>query len=401
MRLAQQPVRGHLDVVEEQGELLLGHRDLDRYLGPGESGRVRRARRTATSLRPARRFVGAGPGDDEDGLGLVDAGDVVLRAPQHPGVPVGRRGRGDPVRVRPRVGLGDAERHEQLAGGEAGEPPLPLGVVAEAGDDRGADRGGHREQEQRAAAGCELLADDRELADAHAAATERLGDGDAEVAVRPQLGPQLVRAAPGAAPGRRSTRGRSPPRVPARRRAASRARRVHESPSGPPTRAGACARGPVVRGPGPGPRRPAGERPVREHTVQSVGVQPRLVRDDGRDRTDRRVHDGQRLRVVEPGVRAAELLDPELEVLALAAAHAAAVVGRQVALLLHVHRDDRAVLDREPHVVVDEPRQRDRRVDLGVGWDRGGDQRSRRRAVRVVTSSRMVTRSACLLAKWR
>ena len=105
------------------------------------------------------------------------------------------------VRVRAGVGLGDRERHDHRAVGDAGQPALLLLLGAEARDDRAADRRRDHHHEQAAAGRGQLLTDDRELVHAAAAAAVLLGQVDADEAELACLAPQLGRCSAGGAPG--------------------------------------------------------------------------------------------------------------------------------------------------------------------------------------------------------
>jgi YVTN family beta-propeller protein len=103
-------------------------------------------------------------------------------------VAVAGGGRGEVVGVGAGVGLGDGEGHLELAGGEARQPPLLLGLGAELGDDGGADRRGDDDDQQRATGGGQLLGDHGEFGDPHAAAAEPLGHAHPE---EPGIGHEL------------------------------------------------------------------------------------------------------------------------------------------------------------------------------------------------------------------
>ncbi len=138
--------------------------------------------------------VGARLGDHQDGLALVDPGDVVLLPVEPVDVAVLGRGQAEVVRVGPGVGLGDGEGHLQLAGGEARQPPLLLGLGAELGDDRRADGRRHHDDEEGAALRGQLLGNGGQLGDAAPAAAVLLGHVDAEEALLGHGVPQFVGA---------------------------------------------------------------------------------------------------------------------------------------------------------------------------------------------------------------
>ena len=142
-------------------------------------------------------LVDPGAGHDEDGVGLVDPGDVVLRAPEDPLVTVARRDGRELVRVGPGVGLGDREDHLAAAVGQAGEPLLLLLGRAELRDHLAGDRAGDQQQEQRGAVGGRLLDDDGQLLEAGTAAAVLLGQVDADEAGASERLPDLVGGLPG------------------------------------------------------------------------------------------------------------------------------------------------------------------------------------------------------------
>lgn len=137
-----------------------------------------------------------GAGDDEDGVGLVDAGDEGLLAVEDPLVTVLLRRGGDVVAVGAGVGLGDAESADEFTGGDTGQPALSLVGGAEGGDDGTADRRGHDEHQKAASLGGQFLLDDGELEEPRTAAAVLLGKvhpDEAEFAgFLPQFGGVLV-----------------------------------------------------------------------------------------------------------------------------------------------------------------------------------------------------------------
>jgi hypothetical protein len=141
--------------------------------------------------QPGAALVLPGPRDHQQGLGLVDPGDVVLGAVQDPvGAVLARRG-GDAQGVRARVWLGDGEHHLDRAAGQAGQPGPALLVGAELGNHLGRDRGRHEQQEQRRARGGDLLADQREFGQASPAPAVLLRYVDADEPGVPEGLPQL------------------------------------------------------------------------------------------------------------------------------------------------------------------------------------------------------------------
>ena len=115
---AEQAVGRHLDVVEEEEELLLGRADLHRDERALDSGRIGvddEQRQAAPGV-----LVDAGARDDEHRVGLVDAGDVGLGAAEPVDVAVARRGGREVVAVGAGVGLGDREHHLPAVGQRPG-----------------------------------------------------------------------------------------------------------------------------------------------------------------------------------------------------------------------------------------------------------------------------------------
>ena len=126
------------------------------------------SRPAASGWHDEQRKLGAalvlpGPGDDQEGFGLVHPGDVVLGAVQHPVPAVADGGGGDAKGVGARVRLGDREHDLDGAAGQAGQPRLALLFGAEFGDHLGRDRRGDEQQQQRHPGGGDLLADEREF----------------------------------------------------------------------------------------------------------------------------------------------------------------------------------------------------------------------------------------------
>lgn len=89
------------------------------------------------------------------------------------------------------IRLGDRKRHLQGAVGEAGQPPLALLGRPGASDDGGRNGRGDHDEQQRAAARGQLLADDGQLGDAGSAAAELLRHRHPEEPGLTGLGPQL------------------------------------------------------------------------------------------------------------------------------------------------------------------------------------------------------------------
>ena len=141
-------------------------------------------------------------------------------------VAVGRRARGDVVRVRAGVGLGDRERDLRRARRDAAQPAVLLLLGAVAREDRARDRRRDDEQQQRAARGRELLADRGQLGHPAPAAAVLLGDVHAEVALLARARPTARWAAGPRRASRGCTSGRTSPRSPPRSRAAAAPRRT-------------------------------------------------------------------------------------------------------------------------------------------------------------------------------
>ena len=125
--------------------------------GSSRSTGSRRVSRPAASVGTmnsdscAAALVLPGPGDDQQRLGLVHPGDVVLGAGQHPVLAVPGGGGRDPQGVGAGVRFGDREHHLGRAVGQAGQPPLALLLGAELGDHPGRDRRRDEQQQQRGA----------------------------------------------------------------------------------------------------------------------------------------------------------------------------------------------------------------------------------------------------------
>ena len=112
---------------------------------------------------PAGQLVVPGTGDDHERLRLIDTRDVVFRAIQKVVVAVANGVRGQLVRVRTRVGLGDREDHLGLARRHAREPPLTLVVAAVLRNQFPGDGTGDEQEQQWTAVGGGFLADQGEL----------------------------------------------------------------------------------------------------------------------------------------------------------------------------------------------------------------------------------------------
>ncbi len=170
---AEQAVGGHLDVVEEEEELLLGRADLHRDEGALDAGRFGVDDEQGQAGGPGV-LVDAGARDHEHRVGLVDAGDVGLGAAEPVDVAVAPGGGREVVAVGARVGLGDREHHLPTAA-ETREPARALLAGTEARDQLGADPGRHQHEEQRTSLRGELLAHHHELAQAATTAAVLLG----------------------------------------------------------------------------------------------------------------------------------------------------------------------------------------------------------------------------------
>ena len=186
---------------------------------------------SSSSGRPSDAVLLALAGDDEDRVGVLDAGDVGLRAAQHVARrSSARRGR-ELVRVRPASGSVIANATRVVPGGDPGSQSLALLLGAVPDEDRADDRRRDDDQQQRAAGGRDLLADRRQRAHPEPAAAVLLGQVDAEVALLGERVPQLASAARPASTHPRMYSGRRSPR---RSRAPSRgsARSSSEGTSG-------------------------------------------------------------------------------------------------------------------------------------------------------------------------
>ena len=189
---------------------------------------------TTNSDSAAAALVLPGPRDDQQGLGLVDPGDVVLGAVQHPvvAVPDARWWRCAGC-WSPASGSVIAKTILDGAAGQAGQPGLALLVGAELGDHLGRDRGRHEQQEQRRARGGDLLADQGELGEAAAAPAVLLGDVDADEPGVAEGLPQLGAGAAGGGVFGVVARARTWWRCRPPRPAGPGARPVRQSPRGP------------------------------------------------------------------------------------------------------------------------------------------------------------------------
>jgi hypothetical protein len=135
-------------------------------------------------------------GDDEHGVGLVDARGPVLLPAQPPAAAVvgtdAVGGGGDVVGVGTGVGLGDGEADLLGAVGDAGQP-LPLLLLRPVSHHHRA-RDGRRDHqhEHRAALAGGLLDDEREVFETAATAAELLGQMHPEEPVPAHVRPQRV-----------------------------------------------------------------------------------------------------------------------------------------------------------------------------------------------------------------
>ncbi len=191
---ADQRLRSERYSVEMQRELLLRQHQVDRQHAGVQPRRVG-GHDEQGQLRVAT-LIGAGPRDDQQRLGLVHPGDVVLGAAQPPAGTVSRRFRGQPVGVRAGVRLGDREHHLGRAGGQPGQPRLALLVGAELGDHPGRDGRRDEQQQQRRALRAEFLADQGQFGQPAATTAVGLGDVDPNESGFTKLGPQLIARRP-------------------------------------------------------------------------------------------------------------------------------------------------------------------------------------------------------------
>ena len=160
---------------------------------PGASVSHHEQRQRGTAVGAGR----AGPGDDEDGVGVVDAGDVVLLPAQHV---VASPSRAAVVASRwlldPASGSVIAKTILLVPLARPGSQRARCSGDAVGGDDLTGDGAGDEQQEQRGPVGRRLLADDGELGQPGAAPAVLLGQVDAEEAVVaegvPQLGGRLA-----------------------------------------------------------------------------------------------------------------------------------------------------------------------------------------------------------------
>ena len=202
--LAEHVGRGHPDLVEEQLRGVLGlQAHLVQVPAAGEAGHAALHHQQAEGPVPAGR-AGAGPGHHEDQVGVDPGGDEGLGPGQHPRVAV-RLGPGpDPGQVAARARLAHGDRADQLARGEAGQPPLLLLLRAQRRQVRGHDVAVQRESRGAGPRLGQFLGHHRvepEVIDSPAA--ELLGDVEAD---DPVLARRLVHVPvndPGLLPGLR------------------------------------------------------------------------------------------------------------------------------------------------------------------------------------------------------
>ena len=187
---ADEGIRADSDLVEVEGVLTLREHDVDRQQVLFEAGSV------GGHDEQGKLFLAVisgwpGAGYDQESVGLVDPGDVVLGAGDQPVVAVADRGGGQLVGVRSGVRLGDGEHHLGAAVGQPGQVALALLVGAELGDHLGRDGRRDQQQEQRRALSGDLLADDLQLDQAASTAAVLLTDVHAEEPGLAQRLPQL------------------------------------------------------------------------------------------------------------------------------------------------------------------------------------------------------------------
>ena len=131
---AEHGADGDADVVVVDGghggDVGLAAHDVDGC--DGDAGRGQRDEEDREA--PVALGVGVGAGHADVDVVLVELGHAMaapeLLAVEHPLVAVAPRSHLDVRRVRPRVGLGDADGHQPFAGGEAGQVGGLLGLVA-------------------------------------------------------------------------------------------------------------------------------------------------------------------------------------------------------------------------------------------------------------------------------
>ena len=119
-------------------------------------------------------------GEHDDVVRDAGVADEPLRAVDHVVVAVTDRAGPDPGRVGARVGLGEGERDQPLARGEAREPACLLRLAAGDLDRDRAQRLDREHQARRGARAAELLDREAQREQVRAEAAVRLGERDAE-----------------------------------------------------------------------------------------------------------------------------------------------------------------------------------------------------------------------------
>jgi len=170
---ADEPIRRDGNLVEEHGERLVG--DLESHRDAVHVN----ARRVAVDeeqrkLRAAFR-VGAGAGDDEQGIGLVGCGDERLLPGDVVLVAVAARGGGELVGVGAGVGFGDRERDLDCSRGHRGQSLLLLLVSGVAGEQAADDSRRDHQHDLRATRRGGFLGHDVHRAQSHSATAVFLG----------------------------------------------------------------------------------------------------------------------------------------------------------------------------------------------------------------------------------
>ena len=132
------------------------------------------------------------PTHDENGIGLIDTGDVHLAPVEDPVRSVARCRGGDLMRIRSGVGFGDTEGHRDRSVGKPRQPPVALLVGAEARNDVAADGRRDNEHQQAGARRRDLLHHDRQLVHSCAATAVLLGKIHPDEAQFARLRPQFV-----------------------------------------------------------------------------------------------------------------------------------------------------------------------------------------------------------------
>lgn len=185
---ADQPVGRDVDFVEGHREGVLGrpHRHRDAV---AVEVRVVDLDHEERKLRAAV-VAGAGVGEDQHPVGVLEPRAVDLRASEDVGLAVAPGAGGDLVGVGAGVGLGHRQREALGPRRHPRQPAHLLLLRAVPFDDRPGDGGGDQELQERHPGGAHLFLDDRQLAQPGPAAAVALGDRGAHEAVLAERRPE-------------------------------------------------------------------------------------------------------------------------------------------------------------------------------------------------------------------